>query len=118
MKLRNTWFLSAMARILASASTSVMASGSASGAADLMLAGTMASVSASSESWPTTRSMCAISASFGPMWRSRKAEWCSRSRREAPERAARGAAFEVMERASSGAAWPQEGRCDPSSRVE
>ena len=37
MKLRKTWFLSAIARILASASTSVIGAGSASGAGDLML---------------------------------------------------------------------------------
>ncbi len=44
MKLRNTSFLSAMARILASASTSVIARGRASGAGDLILPGTIASV--------------------------------------------------------------------------
>ena len=81
MKLRKTWLRLATARILAIASTSEIASGSASGAADLMLPGTMASVSDSSESWPTVRSMCAISASLGPMWRSRKASWCSSWRR-------------------------------------
>jgi hypothetical protein len=74
MKLRNTWLRSAMARIFAKASTSLIASGSASGAADLMLAGTIASVIDSSESCPTVRSMCAISASLGPIWRSMKAE--------------------------------------------
>jgi hypothetical protein len=92
MKLRNTWFLSAMARILASASTSVIAGGRASGAGDLILAGTMASVSDSSESWPTVRSIAAISASSGPMWRATKASWCSSSRREA------GACFWFMAR--------------------
>ena len=61
----------------------VTGAGSSSGAADLIDAGTIASVSASSESWPTVRSMCAISASFGPMWRSMKPSWCSRERREA-----------------------------------
>jgi len=81
MKVRNTWFLSAMARILASASTSVSELGSASAAGDLMPDGTMASVSASSEAWPTTSSICAISASLGPMWRSTNAWWCSSSRR-------------------------------------
>ena len=50
MKLRKTWFWSAIARILASASTSVIGAGSASGAGDLMLPGTIASVIASSES--------------------------------------------------------------------
>ncbi|VXB53757.1 hypothetical protein LUTEI9C_30198 [Luteimonas sp. 9C] len=68
-------------RIFASASTSVIASGRASGLREAMLPGTIASVIASSESWPTTPSMWAISASFGPIWRSTKAEWCSRSRR-------------------------------------
>ncbi|MNN13327.1 hypothetical protein D3C81_1263570 [compost metagenome] len=82
MKLRSTLFLSAMARILASASTSVSDSGSASGAGDLIEPGTMASVIASSESWPTMRSICAISASLGPMWRSTNAEECSSSRSE------------------------------------
>jgi len=81
MKLRNTWLLSAMPRILASASTSVIAAGRASGVGDLILAGTMASVIASSEPWPIACSMCAISASLGPMWRSMNAEWCSSSRR-------------------------------------
>ncbi|KAG0780926.1 hypothetical protein G6F22_009824 [Rhizopus arrhizus] len=82
MKLRSTVFLSAIARIFASACTSVIDSGSASGAGDLILAGTMASVIASSDAWPTTSSICAISASLGPMWRSTNAEWCSSSRRE------------------------------------
>jgi hypothetical protein len=67
MKLRSTWFLSAMARILASASSSVIAAGRASGAADLIEPGTMASVIDSSESWPIVCSMRAISASSGPM---------------------------------------------------
>jgi hypothetical protein len=35
MKLRNTWFLSAIVRILASASTSLIGDGSASGVGDL-----------------------------------------------------------------------------------
>ena len=64
MKLRSTVFLSAIARIFASACTSVIDSGSASGAGDLILAGTMASVIASSDAWPTTSSICAISASL------------------------------------------------------
>src|SRR5690606_30327226 len=83
MKLRNTWFFDAIARTLASASTSVIGGGSASGSRMRIEPGTMASVIASSESWPTVRSMCAISASLGPMWRSPKASWCSSERREA-----------------------------------
>src|SRR5690554_2123593 len=81
MKLRKTSFFLAMARIAASASSSVCAPGRASPSPDLMLAGTMAAVIDSSESWPMAWSMCAISASLGPMWRSMKASWCSRSRR-------------------------------------
>src|SRR5690606_25228311 len=83
MKLRNTWLRSAMARILASASTSVTGAGRASASPERIEPGTMASVIASSDGWPTTRSMCAISASLGPMWRETKASWCSSERREA-----------------------------------
>ncbi len=50
MKLRKTSFLPAIARIFASASTSVVEAGRASGACDLIEAGTIASVIASSES--------------------------------------------------------------------
>src|SRR5690606_6006893 len=99
MKLRNTSLRAATVRIFASASTSVSEPGRARPGLDagssvplgLMVAGTMASVIDSSESWPTSRSMCATSASLGPMWRSTKESWCSSSRRlgldmaEAPE---------------------------------
>jgi len=44
-------------------------SGSASGVSSRIDAGTIASVSASSDGAPTTASMSAISASLGPMWR-------------------------------------------------
>ena len=70
----------------------VSESGNASGVADLIEAGTMASVNASSESWPTILSIAAISASFGPTWRSMKASWCSRERSEGWVMAASGSA--------------------------
>ncbi len=69
MKLLNTRFFSAMPRIFASASSSVIAPGSASGAASLIDFGTMASTSPSSDSLPTTFSISSISVSLGPMWR-------------------------------------------------
>jgi hypothetical protein len=50
MKLRKTWFFFATSRILAKASTSVMASGKASASFERIPPGTMASVIASRES--------------------------------------------------------------------
>src|SRR5690606_6521632 len=82
MKRRRTLLRSAMSRIFASASTSVMDWGRSSGSRVRIEAGTIASVNVSSDSWPTTRSICATSASLGPMWRSMNASWCSSERRE------------------------------------
>ena len=83
MKLRNTSLRSAIRRILAIASTSLIARGSASGCGERIEPGTIASVKVSRLSWPTTRSICATSASLGPMWRSMNASWCSSERSEA-----------------------------------
>ena len=77
MKLRYTLFRSAMARIFASASSSVMAAGSASGAVSLIDFGTMASTRPSSDGAPTTFSISAISSSLGPMWRAWNSLWFS-----------------------------------------
>src|SRR6267142_2697395 len=79
MKLLNIWFCSASARIRASASASLSAGGSASGASNLIAPGTIASTIAASDGWPMILSMCAISSSFGPIWRATKASCCSSS---------------------------------------
>src|ERR671919_2320618 len=72
----------ASARRSASARSSPIAGGSASGRSVRIAAGAVRSISSSSEPAPTTSSMAATSASSGPMWRSTKAPGASRSASE------------------------------------
>ena len=72
MNERKIWFRPAILRNERNASISLRPRPSASGRRNRMLSGTVASISASSESYPRKRAMASTSAGRGPMWRGTK----------------------------------------------
>src|SRR5882762_4251141 len=66
---RYSWFCAARPRSAWSTSRSVRPGGSASGRRSRMSSGTMASMNASSDSYPSAASMPRVSSGLGPMWR-------------------------------------------------